>query len=259
MEEQPSKPIFEDAPKRLRFFVFESFMKYVPWHRASILVGRALCKPELSIRRSDVPTDVWQKLSPYVHRSDWWDVYNWIEAMWNELPAPSRQEFEKNLNAVFSEESIGWMLDAHGSLERTLPAAIHSQVEQVFRELEAPRFAPALSQVMSAHKAHNARPRADRDVCTNIFDALESVAKEVFSLPTATFGQVLKKANGTFASETISTLEKLYGMANSHFGHGMTEPFKLHGGETDFVYITCLASILLFVRSTPYGATVLSG
>jgi len=67
---------------------------------------------------------------------------------------------------------------------------------------------------------------------------------------TALIGKVKQgQINGILAAETISTLEKLYGTANAHFRHGMTEPFKLQSGETDFVYLTCMAGMLLFVRS----------
>jgi hypothetical protein len=251
VEAQPNEPVFEDAPMRLRFFVLETLQTSITYHRASMIVGRALCKPELGTFVSPYPIQVWQKLGPYIYQGDWWEVYNLIEAIWKELEPAHRRNFAEDLNRVFSEESIGWKLDEAGCLQRTLPATVQAQVEEVFRELQIPRFASALTLVKSAHKAYNARPRTDRDVCTNIFDALESVAKEVFGQPNATFGHVLKKANGVFAAETISTLEKLYGMANAHFRHGMTEPFKLKSGETDFVYLTCLAGMLLFVRSNP--------
>jgi hypothetical protein len=117
---------------------------------------------------------------------------------------------------------------------------------------ERPVFAPALAHIVASYKAYNARPRRDFDVCSNAFDGCESVAKEVFGLPTGTFGDALKEARSKnrFAAETISTLEKLYATANSHFRHGMTEPFRLNPSEVDFVYLTCLAVVLLFVRLT---------
>src|SRR6266481_4700220 len=60
------------------------------------------------------------------------------------------------------------------------------------------------------HQASSARPQRGLDVCSNAFDACESVAKEVFNLPTATFGGFLAEAcnNKTVATETINTLEK---------------------------------------------------
>jgi glutamate mutase epsilon subunit len=51
-----------------------------------------------------------------------------------------------------------------------------------------------------------------------------------------------------FAPETLSVLEKLYALANDNFRHGMTEPFKLGAPEVEFVYVSCMAGILLFIR-----------
>jgi hypothetical protein len=248
METEPSAPVFDDAPPRLRYFLVEAFQIHISYHRALGIVGRALCKPKLATTYASVPIAVWQEINDYIHACQWWEVYDVIEELWQGLNPEKQRQFAKDLNEFFGKESIGWTLDHNGHLQRVLPAVIQGQAEQIFRELEDPRFAPALVQVRSAHKAYNARPRADLDVCMNIFDALESVAKEVFSLPTATFGDVLKKARGTLSSETISTLEKLGGLASSHFRHGRTEPFALKPGETDFVYVTCFAGMMLFVR-----------
>jgi glutamate mutase epsilon subunit len=69
-------------------------------------------------------------------------------------------------------------------------------------------------------------------------------------MPTATFGDVIKAARmrDIFAPETLSVLEKLYALANDNFRHGMTEPFKLGAPEVEFVYVSCMAGILLFIR-----------
>jgi len=98
--------------------------------------------------------------------------------------------------------------------------------------------------------AYDDRPQRGRDSCRNIFDALESVAKEVFDMPRATFGDVLNAARKqqSMASETISVLQKLYDMANAHFRHGMITQFTLKLPEVDFVVVSCIAGILLFVR-----------
>jgi hypothetical protein len=69
-------------------------------------------------------------------------------------------------------------------------------------------------------------------------------------MPTATFGDVLKagRRQQSMTSETISALQKLYDMANAHFRHGMTTPFTLTQPEVDFIFLSCVAGILLFVR-----------
>jgi len=69
-------------------------------------------------------------------------------------------------------------------------------------------------------------------------------------MPTTTFGDVIKTARSKaiFASETLAILEKIYALASSNFRHGMTQPFSLSAAEADFVYVSCMAAILLFVR-----------
>jgi AbiJ N-terminal domain 4 len=251
IEAEPSQPIFEDAPKRLRYFVLEYLRNTIHDHEAVALVARALCLPELI--GSGAGRTVWETLQPYIFKCEWWEVYNILEATYVDLAEKSdgwEEDFAEKLNRVFSEESIGWKMDPRGRLQRLLPEAIQVEAERVFGELQIPRFAPALAHMQAAHDAYNFRPRRDLEVCSSAFDALESVAKEVFSMPTATFGAVIKEAGkkDIFAPETLSVLEKLYGLANNHFRHGMTEPFRLGAAEVEFVYVSCMAGILLFIR-----------
>jgi hypothetical protein len=251
-EQKPEQPIFDEAPKRLRFFIVKSLQKYFNYFEASRLASEVLCHPDLMLLIT-TPGQLWTQLFPFLERCKGWEVFNLIEPMHLELRKSGKNfnadEFESELNHLFGEESIGWRLK-DGKLERTLPIATREQVDAVFKELENPRFAPALTHVIAAYKAYNARPQRSLEACSNAFDACESVAKEVFGLPSATFGGVLAEARNekSFATETISTLEKLYSLSNNHFRHGMTEPFALGPSEVDFVYLTCLAGILLFVR-----------
>lgn len=102
----------------------------------------------------------------------------------------------------------------------------------------------------AARDAFDDRPRRDRDACANIFDSLESVAKEVFNIPNATFGSVLKHVRQTnaFQGEITSVLESINTLRNRKFGHGMTTPFDLSTGEVDFTYLSCIGAIILFAN-----------
>ncbi len=251
-ELKPEHPIFDEAPKPLRFLLVKTIQQHLDTHRAMLIVGEVLCRPDLMLTVT-VPVQLWSVLFPHLEKCFGWEVYNLIEPLYAELKTFGGHnyhgEFERDLNQLFGHESIGWKL-VDGKLERTLPAAARQQVDEVFKELGNSRFARALDHMIAAYKAYNARPRGDFDVCSNAFDACESVAKEVFAMPTATFGDVLKAARNkdSFAPETIGTLEKLGALASGHFRHGMTEPFDLGPSEVDFVYLSCLAGILLFVR-----------
>jgi hypothetical protein len=95
------------------------------------------------------------------------------------------------------------------------------------------------------------RPRRDRDTCSNVFDALESVAKIKYNTPADTFGQVKNhiEQNNLASPEIVGAFTALNQMRNQHFGHGMVVHFNLGAAEVDFVYLTCIASILLLTRT----------
>jgi hypothetical protein len=185
-----------------------------------------------------------------ISKAKWPRIYDLICRLWPEVPPELRADYRTGVNRVMAAYRIAWDLGEDGQLHRVLPLAAQGQVEATFRELNDPRFAAALSSYRDAMAAYDDRPRRERDVCGNIFDALESVAKEVFGMPTGTFGTVLGEARKrqSMSAETIAVLQKLYDMANGHFRHGMTTPFTLKPAEVDFVLISCLADILLFVR-----------
>jgi len=187
-----------------------------------------------------------------IRRTEWPRVYDLICRLWHELPGgPLNREFETGVNRVLTAYRIAWDLRPDGQLHRILPVAVQAQVEAAFRELSQARFAGALTSFREGMAAFDDRPQRGRDACKNTFDALESVSKEVFGMPTATFGNVLTEARKhpqRLAAETISVLQKLYDMANNHFRHGMIDPFTLKPAEVDFVVASCTAGILLFVR-----------
>jgi hypothetical protein len=103
----------------------------------------------------------------------------------------------------------------------------------------------------AARDAYDDRPRRDRDACANIFDAMESVAKEKYGMPQATFGNVVAHMRQPQAlnEQIIGVLEAINTLRNRNFGHGMTAPFSLTASEVDFTYIACVGAILMFTRT----------
>jgi hypothetical protein len=47
MEAEPAAPIFDDAPKRWRFFLLETLKQSLYPHDAQSVVARVFCKPVL--------------------------------------------------------------------------------------------------------------------------------------------------------------------------------------------------------------------
>jgi hypothetical protein len=186
-----------------------------------------------------------------VLEAPWERFYDLIIRLVAELPGISvAPEYRLLVNRLLASYRVAWELGDDNELHRVLPVAVAGQVEAAFRELSQPRFEASLTSFRQGISAYDARPQRGKDACKNVFDALEGVAKSVGCMPNGTFGDVLKdiKKNNFLANETITSLQKLYELANNHFRHGMTEPFGLKPAEVDYVLVSCVGAILLFIR-----------
>lgn len=160
-------------------------------------------------------------------------------------------QFREGVNRILAAHGAAWELGEDGRIRRVLPIEALALVNAALLELGDARYEPARGLFNTARDAYDDRPRRDRDACANIFDAMESVAKEKYGLPNATFGQVVAHIRHTRAlnQEIIGVLEGLNTLRNRNFGHGMTAPFNLVAAEVDFTYLACIGAILLFVRT----------
>jgi len=180
----------------------------------------------------------------------WQRVYDLICRWFLEFPADMREEYVQNVNGLLAAHRIAWDLRLDGKLHRVLPAPVQAQVDVALGVLGSARFKAALASFRDALNAYDDRPQRGRDACKNAMDALESVAKVVFGMPTSTLGDVLNEARRqkSIATEAISVVQKLYDMTNHHLRHGQTTPFALKPAEVDFVVISCMSGILLFAK-----------
>jgi len=192
-----------------------------------------------------------QRLGHDIANVDWWRVYDLTIRLFPEFQRFGLHEvYRGEVNRVFAAHGVAWDLGEDGHLHRVLPPAAVAQINAAFAELSDPRYAPALALFNAARDAYDARPRRERDACANVFDAMESVAKEKYRMPQATFGNVLAHIRDTHAlnEQIIGVLEPINTLRNRNFGHGMVTPFTLTPPEVDFTYLGCIAGILMFTR-----------
>lgn len=85
---------------------------------------------------------------------------------------------------------------------------------------------------------------------TNVFDALESVAKEKNAMPVSTFGQVGGHIpqNGLMNDHIVSEREGINTLRNRNFGNGTAAPFGPGNAEVDLTYLICVGTILCVAR-----------
>jgi hypothetical protein len=244
----------EDAPGPMRqelvdliFSIAEHNYEEIPPEHVYRVIGQSL-----GIHASGVPYSGYRYATGRdIGKVDWPRIYDLIARLW---PDFDRQGFgykyREGVNRILAAYLTAWELDDQGRLYRILPIAALTQVTAAFEELQAERFAPALELYKAARDAYDDRPRRDRDACSNMFDAMESVAKEKYQMPTATFGQVVSRIpqTGTMNAQVTNVFSALNDLRNKNFGHGMTTPFQLSSAEVDFTYLSCVGGILLLTR-----------
>ena len=187
-----------------------------------------------------------------VRKVEWPRIYDLIVRLFADFEKHgSGDAFREGVNRILAAYGVAWELGGDGKLNRVLPVAAQAQVSEAFAEVQNPQFESALALFKAGREAFDARPRRDRDACSNIFDALESVAKQKFTMPNSTYGQVVAglRADASFNPEILTLLSGLNDLRNRNFGHGMVAPFALTAAEVDFTYLTCIAAILLLVRT----------
>jgi hypothetical protein len=181
--------------------------------------------------------------------ADWRRVYDLIQLLWPEFVRFGREvPFRENVNQILAAYHIAWDLGDDGRFHRVLPINAQAQVAAAFQELTRPGFAAALQLANQGRDAYDARPRRGRSACTDMFDAMESTAR--IRIPGERMYAVLQIArrNSLLPVPIISTLEQLNTLRNQEFGHGNLRPFTLTDPQVDFVYLGCVAGVLLFAR-----------
>ena len=250
----PLRNIDSDAPEGLRNELIDLIFHIVE-HNSPILseerMYRIICQ-SLGKKSSGQPYGGFRYASAHdLGGADWRRVYDLICRLWPEfLQVRATENYREGVNRILSAYGVVWEMNEQGRLRRVLPVAAQTQIAAAIAELSDQRFGPAMALFNAARDAFDDRPRRDRDACSNIFDSMESVAKEVFNMANATFGSVLThvRQENALQGEVISVLDAINTLRNRKFGHGMTVPFDLSSEEVDFVYLTCIGAILLFTQ-----------
>ncbi len=252
--QQPIRNIDYDAPTAMRHELIDLFFHLAEHNSPPLSEDRLyrIISQSLGIGTSGQPYGGFRYASGRdLARAEWPSVYDLICRLWPEFErAGIAREYCQGVNRILSGNRVVWELDREGRLHRVLPSPVQAFLAATIAELSDPRFAPALELLRAAMDAFDDRPRRDRDACSNIFDCMESVAKEVFNMPTTTFGNILRNLRQSHAlrGEIIGVLEAINTLRNRKFGHGMTITFDLSPVEVDFTFVTCLGGILLFAR-----------
>jgi hypothetical protein len=246
--------IDSDAPLGMRHELIDLIFylaEHYPYQHSPDRLQKVICQ-SIGIPASGQPYGGYRYAAGRdLGKASWVRVYDVICRVRQEFRnGDVAQEYSEGVNRILAGYGVVWELTGEGRLQRHLPGPAQAVVTAAITELSDPRYTAALALMNAARDAFDDRPRRDRDACSNVFDSLESAGKELFNMPTATFGSVLAQVRQAAAlqPEVVSILEAVNTLRNRKFGHGMTTPFSLSAGEVDFTYLTCIGGILAFIR-----------
>ncbi len=228
---EPS-PALDDAPEGLRYFLLKYLQKRyhdTPWHAGEILAD-FLHRPELQSGFFN-PHDpaVWGRLYRYIKGFEWWEVYDFIEAVHEgDGDYYHRQQFRVDLNKVLAEGNIGYQMNNGGEVVYRGSESFETVVNTAKSVLAATGKNTAMNEIHKALEDLSKRPVSDlTGAVQHAIAALECVAKDVCGEKGETLGQVVKKHPERFPPPVGEAVSKLYGFA-SEKGRHIAE-----GGEPD--------------------------
>ena len=251
----PLARVVEEAPPAMRMQLVAAIYRAAEepvFDRRPINVAKELY-PKISLTLGVRPVAVMhdayaQRIGRDLEGVPWPMVFEVVLALWEDFGRHGRAEvYRSAVNGVFAMHGIAWDLGPDGSLHRVLPEGAQAQVAAMFAELARPGFEGARRLAEAAQRHYDARPRQDRDACSNIFDAMEEAAKVRLGLPGRRFGDVVTEMRRRNITPGLAdVLDKLNGMAHQTFRHG--NDVVIAPVVVDFVYLTCVGGIQMFAR-----------
>jgi hypothetical protein len=207
----------EDAPEELRGVLVDiAYEAGLSPHGLRSIVCTVLRRREDPNNWTPFP-NVDGEARYHVDTCEWYEVYDIIEAIAEDVENPGG--FESELNQYFRRRGIGWQL-VGGEVQIRGPEAFEQAVSETRQELEAAGRATAAKEIHEALHDLSRRPDPDLTGCIqHSLAALECVARDVVGDPRATLGAILKKHPGLLPRPLDAGAEKLWGFASEQGRH----------------------------------------
>ena len=256
---RPSGPIINDAPTWLRNQFFANVLSLFTYIDSDIyqinIKNLPLGIKKLNARlclELDRELDAfdWDSASctdglKYTIRNcEWYQFYDFIEIIGEEIkkaelksdsfiinleplfPAktPLFNDYQKEVNNLFTKHNIEWNLNHHSQLETALPKALADRINDTEKNLD--KFEAARDHYRKAKRYALGTHKDSENSIKESISALESVGKVLYP-KTATLGDVLKcmKKDESIPRMLVDVIQRFYDYANS-------EPGVRHGGTT---------------------------
>jgi hypothetical protein len=174
------------------------------------------------------PAYIEKEVTEVLYRADWPSVYDCAEALYLRLQRlhdqiwtdpPAHEWYEKELNAFFIREGIGWKMEG-GAIHFRGPHSLEGAIELALGELQETGRTTALRELQESRNDLSRRP--DPDVTGAIQHALaavECLLRDIVGDPRPTLGDLIKKNPHLFPKPLDDAMHKLWGFASEFARH----------------------------------------
>lgn len=218
IKEKPIE-IREDAPQELREFIIQLIYEF--GYQPSFLRGvicRVLRKSPDRSNWSEYP-NIDYEVNQLMEESDWFYIYDIIEAFANKIEGKFKTPFHEELNDYFKANGIGWKLhDEH--IETRGDLVFEGAVEKVENTLEKVGLKTAQTEIKEAIYDLSRRPEPDiTGAIQHSLACLECVCREATGDKKATLGDLMKKYPDIVPKPLDKSITFIWGFSSEQGRH----------------------------------------
>ncbi|MCX6222723.1 MAG: hypothetical protein NTZ69_17280 [Bacteroidia bacterium] len=209
----------EDAPVELRHFIVQCVYDL---HKQPSFLRTVICK----VLRKFPDRNNWGEypnialeVEDLILGCEWFNVYDIIEAIWDALDLPEREEFTNELNDYFKETGIGWKIE-FGLIETRGDENFEKVISKVSIVLNSASLLTANTEIKEAIADLSRRPAPDiTGAIQHSLACLECVCREAIGDQKATLGDLMKKADGVIPKPLDIAIDKIWGYTSEQGRH----------------------------------------
>jgi len=197
-------------------------------------------------------------LKKYFMECEWYEVYNLLEFLYQELP-DSNEEFKKYINNVLEEELSGYRIIGKEVTQITDKKEI-KEIEEALLKSEEKKLNAVYKHLDSAISKLSDKEKPDyRNSIKESISAIESISKIISGNPKAGFGEALEiiEKNIGIHKALKKGFLAIYGYSSDSGGirHAMTDELNpVNFEDAKFMLIACSALInYLIVKADKSG------
>jgi hypothetical protein len=211
--------IREDAPQELREFIIQLIYEF--GYQPSFLRGvicRVLRKSPDRSNWSEYP-NIDYEVNQLMEESDWFYIYDIIEAFANKIEGKYKAPFHEELNGYFKANGIGWKLH-DGQIETRGDLVFEGAVEKVENTLEQVGLKTAQTEIKEAISDLSRRPEPDiTGAIQHSLACLECVCREATGDKKATLGDLMKKYPDIVPKPLDKSITFIWGFSSEQGRH----------------------------------------